>query len=76
MKYKIIQFKNIWRWVPSSHNASIAAKLQYIKQLNEVTVYHNIARFVNSLLKYVYSICYFFVAGETQYCSDRETFFG
>ena len=27
MKYKIIQFKNIWRCVPSSHNASIAARL-------------------------------------------------
>ena len=27
MKYKIIQYKNIWRCVPSSHNASIAARL-------------------------------------------------
>ena len=27
MKYKIIPFKNIWRCVPSSHNASIAARL-------------------------------------------------
>ena len=27
MKYKIIQFKNIWRCVPSSHNASIPARL-------------------------------------------------
>ena len=27
MKYKIIQFKNIWRCVPSLHNESIAARL-------------------------------------------------
>ena len=27
MKYKIIQYKNIWRCVPSLHNARIAATL-------------------------------------------------
>ena len=27
IKYKIIQFENIWRCVPSSHSASVAARL-------------------------------------------------
>ena len=70
MKYKIIQFKNIWRCVSSLHKASIAATLE----LNEDTVYHSIARSINSLLKYAYMLL--FVAGGTQYCYDRETFFG
>ena len=54
MKYKIMQFKNIWRYVPSSHNASIAARSH--KTVDENTVYHSIARSISSLLKYVYML--------------------
>ena len=67
MKYKIIQFKNIWRCVPSSHNASIAARL--LKTFNgDCKIY----KFIVEICTY---ICYFFVAGGTPpVCSDRETF--
>ena len=39
-----------------------ALQQDYIKQLNEDTVYHSIARAINLLLKYVYMLLFLLLA--------------
>ena len=63
----------LWSWIPTwntklynlktfgvMYQVHIKQALQqdYIKQLNEDTVYHSIARTINSLLKYVYMLLF------------------
>ena len=54
MKYKIINLKTFG--VVYQVHIMQALQQDYIKQLNEDTVYHSIAKAINSLLKYVYML--------------------
>ena len=53
MKYKIINLKTFG--VVYQVHIMQALQQDYIKQLNEDTVYHSIAKVINSLLKYVHT---------------------